>query len=161
MKKIMLFIDGSVHAQLNIGFGVYLLVEEEALPLNALKAKVKIKRFDNTSSTKLELQTLLWALNEISPTSQKIAIYTDAQNIISLPARRNRLEQNDFRTSKNKLLRNHELYQAFYQSLDKLNCELIKIKGHLPTKEKDSIARLFSLVDKASRKALRAELTNN
>jgi len=36
--------------------------------------------------------------------------------------------------------------------------ELIKIKGHQPSKEKDNLARLFSLVDKASRKALRKAL---
>jgi len=121
---------------------------------------VKIKRFENTSSTKLELQTLLWALHEIPPTSQQLIIYTDAQNIIGLPARRKRLEQNNYRTAKNKLLRNHELYRSFYQLLDKLNFELVKIKGHLPSKEKDNLARLFSLVDKASRKALRKALVS-
>ena len=159
MNKIRLFIDGSAHAQLKIGFGAYLLVEAEGMPINALKAKVKTKRFDNTSSTKLELETLLWALHDISPISQKIEIYTDAQNIIRLPFRRNRLEQNNFYTAKNKLLRNHELYKTFYQTLDKLTYQLIKVKGHLPTKEKNSIALLFSLVDKASRKALRAAMT--
>lgn len=158
MKKLLLFTDGSVHAQLKIGYGAYLLVAEEALPIDTLKAKVKTKRFENTSSTKLELQTLLWALNEISPTNQQLIIYTDAQNIIGLSARRKRLEQNNFRNSKNKLLRNYELYQAFFQMFDKLNFELVKIKGHMPTKEKNRMARLFSLVDKASRRALRVEL---
>lgn len=158
MKKIRLFVDGSVHAQLKIGFGAYLLIGEKAMPLNDLRGVVKTKRFDNTSSTKLELQTLLWALNEISHTGHKIEIYTDSQNIISLTDRRERLVQNNFYTSKNKLHRNHELYKAFYQTVDKLNYELIKVKGHLPTKEKDTIARIFSLVDKASRKALRTSL---
>jgi len=160
MKKKKLLLDGSAHAQLKIGFGAYLLVETEDLSSNELKTKVQTKRFDNTSSTKLELQTLLWALDEISPTTHKITIYTDAQNIINLPNRRLRLEQSNFHTSKNKLLRNHELYKAFYQKIDSLNYELVKVKGHLPTKEKDTIARLFSLVDKAARKALRREVTN-
>ena len=158
MKKIRLFTDGSVHTQSNIGYGAFLLVENESLPIETLKTKVTTKRFENTTSTKLELQILLWALNEIPPTSQQLIIYTDSQNIIGLPARRNRLEQNDFHTSKNQLLRNHKLYQAFYQLLDKLNFELVKIKGHLPTKEKDRMAQLFSLVDKAARKALRTEI---
>jgi len=94
----------------------------------------------------------------VPPTRQQLIIYTDSQNIIGLPARRKRLEQNNFRTAKNKLLRNYELYQAFYQLLDALNFELIKIKGHRPTKEKDRMARIFSLVDKAARKALRTEI---
>lgn len=155
MKKLLLFTDGSVHAQLKIGYGAYLLVAEEALPIETLKAKVKTKRFENTSSTKLELQTLLWAINEIPLTSQEIIIYTDAQNIIGLPARRKRLEENNYRTSKNKILRNKELYQSFYQLLDTFDIELVKVKGHLPSKEKDGIAQIFSLVDKASRRALR------
>ena len=158
MKKLRLFTDGSIHTQSNIGYGAFLLVENESLPIETLKTKVTTKRFENTTSTKLELQILLWALNEIPPTSQQLIIYTDSQNIIGLPARRNRLEQNDFHTSKNQLLRNHKLYQAFYQLLDKLNFELVKIKGHLPTKEKDRMAQLFSLVDKAARKALRTEI---
>lgn len=155
MKKLLLFTDGSVHAQLKIGFGAYLLLAEEALPIDALKAKVKTKRFDNTSSTKLEIQTLLWAIHEIPLTSQQITIYTDSQNIISLPARRKRLEEKKYRNGKNKLLRNAELYQAFYQLLDTFHIELVKVKGHMPTTEKDGIARLFSLVDKAARRALR------
>jgi len=158
MKQISLFLDGSVHAQLKIGFGAYLIATEKELPLNLLKSTIKIKRFDNTSSTKLELQTLLWALDEISATPQKITIYTDAQNIIGLPTRRARLVQNNFYTSKNKLHQYHELYKTFYRVTDSLNYQLVKVKGHLPTKEKDNIAQLFSLVDKASRKALRTHI---
>ena len=158
MKNLLLFTDGSVHAQLKIGFGAYLLVTDAALPIEVLKSKVTTKRFDQTSSTKLEIQTLLWAINAIPPTNQSIIIYTDSQNIIGLPARRKRLEANNYRNAKNKLLRNTELYQAFYQLLDRLHFELVKVKGHLPTKEKDGTARLFSLVDTAARRALREAL---
>lgn len=153
--KNLLFTDGSVHTQSKIGFGAYLFVTDEALPIETLQTKVTTKRFDNTSSTKLELQTLLWAMAEIPPTNQPLIIYTDSQNIIGLPARRQRLEQNNFRTAKNELLRNYELYQAFYHAMDKLKVELVKVKGHQRTKEKDRVARLFTLVDKAARRALR------
>ncbi len=65
MDELMLFTDGSVNAQSNIGYGAYLAVSESGLPLDLLRARVKVRRFEHTSSTKLELQTLLWALGDI------------------------------------------------------------------------------------------------
>jgi len=61
----MLFTDGSVNTQSNIGYGAYLAVSERGLSLNSVRTSVKVRRFEHTSSTKLELQTLLWALNDI------------------------------------------------------------------------------------------------
>ena len=114
-----------------------------------------IKQFENTSSTKLELQTLLWALNEIEIQNRKIIIYTDSQNIISLQGRRNRFEQNNYYTKKNKLITNYKLYQEFFRLIDLQNIEIHKIKGHKQTSNKDYIDQLFTLVDRASRNALR------
>ena len=65
MKKIKLFTDSSVNPQEKIGFGSFLILEEKNISLEEMKKNIKIKRFENTSSTKLELQTFLWALNEI------------------------------------------------------------------------------------------------
>ncbi len=155
-----LFTDGSVHTKLNIGFGAYLWILEEEWSLDALKARVKVKRFEDTSSTKLELQTLLFALGEVSNNGQKITIYTDSQNIIGLPARQKRLEQNNFYSAKNKLLNNHELYRTFFQLTNQLDCEFVKVVGHSPKSTKNTIEQIFTLVDKASRKALR-EVTRN
>lgn len=155
-----LFTDGSFHPQLNIGFGAYLFVPEEKWSMEALKERVKVKRFDHTSSTKLELQTLLFALGEVPKDGQKIIIYTDSQNIIKLPARQNQLEKNNFYSAKNKLLNNHELYRAFFQVTNQLDCEFVKVVGHSRKKTKNRIEQLFTLVDKVSRKALR-EVSRN
>ncbi|MFK7979517.1 MAG: ribonuclease HI [Saprospiraceae bacterium] len=152
---MMLFTDGSVHSKLNIGFGAYLLISAEKWTAEALKKAVKVKRFDDTTSTKLELQILLFALNEIPNNAQKITIYTDSQNIIGLPARQNRLEQNNYYSAKNKLLTNHELYRSFYKITNQLDCEFVKVVGHAPKSKKNTIDQFFTLVDKASRKALR------
>jgi len=62
MDELMLFADGSVSTHSNIGYGACLAVPEDALLLDSLSVSVKVKRFAHTSSTKLELQTLLWAL---------------------------------------------------------------------------------------------------
>ena len=155
MNDLKLFTDGSVNPKLNIGFGAYLLIEESLVYSADLSKKVKVKKFENTSSTKLELQTLLWALTELDDFHSKIIVYTDCQNILGLENRRERFEKNDYLTKKNKLIANHELYQEFYRMTDKLNCTFVKIKGHKVSHQKDEIDKIFTLVDKISRENLR------
>ncbi|MFC1858738.1 hypothetical protein ACFL9U_12050 [Thermodesulfobacteriota bacterium] len=76
MDELMLFTDGSVNTQSNIGYGAYLAVSERGLSLNSVRTSVKVRRFEHTSSTKLELQTLLWALNDIQALGRKVILYT-------------------------------------------------------------------------------------
>jgi ribonuclease HI len=144
-----------VNTKSKIGYGACLIVTDSELSLDLLKESVKVKRFEQTSSTKLELQTLLWALNSIQTYEGNVIVYTDSQNIIGLSGRRKRLEQNNYRTKKDKLISNHELYQKFYRICDSLKCEFVKVKGHKASTEKDDIDRLFTIVDRASRNALR------
>lgn len=157
MKKIKLFCDGSVNPQKNIGFGAYLIVDEIS-KLEFLKDKIKIKRFDNTSSTKLEIQTLIWALESLNEENILIEVYTDCQNIISLLERKNKLEMLNFYSQSGKILNNAQLYKEFFTIIEKYKCHFIKIKGHKKNDLKDNIDKIFNLVDKASRKALRNSL---
>jgi ribonuclease HI len=159
MDELMLLTDGSVNTQSNIGYGAYLAVSEPGLSLDLLRTRVKVRRFEHTSSTKLELQTLLWALSEIKALGSKVKVmvYTDSQNIMGLPGRRDRFEQNDYRSKKNKRLNNYELYQEFYRMTDQFNCDFVKMRGHQVSNQKDDIDRLFTLVDRASRDALRGD----
>jgi len=153
--ELMIFTDGSVDTHSKIGYGAYLAVFEPGLAIDALRSHVKVKRFDQTSSTKLELQALLWALGEVHASGRRVIIYSDSQTIIGLPGRRERLEQNDYRSRKNRRLNNYKLYQEFYRMTDQLDCEFVKVRGHLVSNQKDDIDRMFTLVDRASRKALR------
>ena len=155
MDELKLFTDGSVNTQSNIGYGAYLAVSELGLSLDLMWTRVKVRRFEHTSSTKLELQTLLWALSDIQALGSKVIVYTDSQNIMGLQGRRDRLELNDYRSKNNKRLTNYELYQEFYRIIDQLDCELVKVRGHEISNQKDDIDRLFTLVDRASRNALR------
>ena len=157
MDELILFTDGSVNTQSNIGYGAYLAVSEPGLALDSLRTRVQVKRFEHTSSTKLELQTLLWALSDIQAVGRKVIVYTDSQNILGLQERRGRLEQNDYRSKNNKRLKHYELYQAFYSMIDQLDCELVKVRGHQVADQKDDTDRLFTLVDRTSRKALRGK----
>ncbi|MDD3009288.1 MAG: ribonuclease H [Arcobacter sp.] len=158
MKKIKLFTDSSVNPQEKIGFGSFLIIEDENLTLENLKKNIKIKRFENTSSTKLELQTFLWSLEEIKNKDVIIEVYTDCQNIIGLQDRKEKLEKNNFYSSSGKLMNNHELYKEFFEKTDKLDLVFIKVKGHKKNSLKDEIDTIFNLVDKASRSALRNEI---
>jgi len=47
------------------------------------------------------------------------------------------------------------LHKDFFRMADKRELQLIKVKGHKPTAQRDAIGRLFKLVDKAARKACR------
>ncbi|MDD2291531.1 MAG: ribonuclease H [Aliarcobacter sp.] len=158
MKKIKLFTDSSVNPQEKIGFGAFLFLDEKNISLEEMKKNIKIKRFENTSSTKLELQTLLWSLKEIKNKDVIIEVYTDCQNIIGLQNRREKLEKNNFHSSSGKLMNNHELYKDFFEKIDKLNLIFIKVKGHKKNSLKDEIDTIFNLVDKASRSALRENM---
>lgn len=158
MKKIKLFTDSSVNPQEKIGFGSFLIIEDENLTLENLKKNIKIKRFENTSSTKLELQTFLWSLEEIKNKDVIIEVYTDCQNIIGLQDRKEKLEKNNFYSSSGKLMNNHELYKKFFEKTDKLDLVFIKVKGHKKNSLKDEIDTIFNLVDKASRSALRNQI---
>jgi len=60
-EQIYLFTDGSVNPQSKIGFGAYLFLNKLEFFSLELEKKIKIQKFVNTSSTKLELETLLWA----------------------------------------------------------------------------------------------------
>jgi len=86
MDELILLTDGSVNTQSNIGYGAYLAVSERGLSLDSLRTRVKVRRFEHTSSTKLELQTLLWALSDIQALGSKVIVYTDSyrEDVIGL-----------------------------------------------------------------------------
>lgn len=155
--KIFLFTDGSVHPQSGVGYGACLFLNRLELPLSQVDNEIKTKKFENTSSTKLELETLLWALEEVSLQDYKIVVYTDCQNIIGLPQRRIAFEKKNYVTSKGTQIKNHELYKSFFKKTDILDCELVKVKGHKKSSKKDVVDNIFTIVDKASRDALRSK----
>ncbi len=150
---VMLFTDGSVNTKLKIGYGAFLSINEEQCSPPLFEPKIRLKQFQDTSSTKLELQVLLWALAEVE--AEKITVYTDSQNIIGLNGRRSRLEGNDYYSKNGKQIKNHALYREFYELLDIKNVILKQVKGHQSSRKKAPVDEVFSLVDRASRRALR------
>jgi ribonuclease HI len=115
-----------------------------------------LKRFEDTSSSQLEIETLIWALRKTRP--QTVTLYTDSQTIIGLPDRRIRMEKREYRSNAGTPLNHANLYQEFFALTDPLDFTLVKVKGHKRSQQKNPIDRLFTLVDRVSRQALRAEL---
>ena len=99
----------------------------------------------------MEIETLLWALKEVKIVD---TIYTDSQNIVSLPARRERLEKNSFKNRRGKELKNATLYREFFTLFSKIGFEIIKLSGHPKGGDKSELDEIFALVDRGSRKAL-------
>ncbi|MEE9368113.1 MAG: RNase H family protein [Pontiella sp.] len=158
MSSLLLFTDGSAHPTSRIGYGAYLAIPDLNVDFEMVETRVQLKRFENTSSTRLEIETLIWALQETQP--QTVIVYTDSQNIIGLPDRRERMEKHGYRSKAGVQLKHAELYQDFFRMTDSLNFTLVKVKGHNRSHQKSQIDQLFTLVDRASRRALRTELAN-
>ncbi len=156
-EHLLLFTDGSVNTKTNSGWGAFLAVSDIEIPPEKLMKNVKLRRFKETSSSKLEIQTLIWALSENLHFRGKITVYTDSQTIVGLPDRRVRLEKNDYFSKSGRLINNSDLYREFFAITDQTNCEFLKIKGHNKTSLKDNIDWLFTIVDRASRNAVRGE----
>ncbi len=157
MNDLILLTDGSVNAKSKVGYGAYLAISEIGLSIDLLASHVKLRRFENTSSTKLELQTLLWALGDIPSSVNKVTVYTDCQNTVGLVSKRDRFEKNNYRSKRNKRLNNYELYQIFFKMTDRLDFNLVKLRGHPASDQKNDFDKIFTLVDRAARNALRED----
>jgi ribonuclease HI len=166
MNDIALFTDVSLNPGRKLGVGAYLVLPASLLiEKSEVVDRVKVRRFEDTSSTKLEIQTVLWALEEYRngpkiPGPGKLYLYSDSQCVSGILKRRPgllaRVLARDFLSKRsNQPLRNSTLYRAFYEFHDELGFEVIKVKGHSRTRLNDSAHRIFSFVDKEVRKALR------
>lgn len=173
MNNFALFTDVSLDPGLHLGIGGYLLISASylsALPGEIEKSSVSehlmLKRFEDTSSTRLEVQTVLWALHDCrerlkDQAPYALRIYTDSQCISGLSKRRSKLEANAFLSRKtNRPLKNASLYRDFFKLSDELGFEVIKVAGHTRAHSRDTVEQLFSLIDKGVRRALKQEVAH-
>ncbi|MBT5902157.1 MAG: ribonuclease H [Opitutaceae bacterium] len=155
MTPLALFTDGSVHPPTGAGYAAYFACREDELAAPPPSEEIMVKRFEKTNAARLELSALLWALEELGEQAQNATIYTDSQTITGLPDRRTRIESTDFHAKTGRLLNNHDLYRAFYQTWDKRQFTVVKLEGHTSTARSTALQRIFAQVDQAARKTLR------
>ena len=163
-----LFIDSSADPVRRIGVGAFLVAPASLVePFSPIHERREIihhpvlRRFEGTSSTTLEVQTVLWALEEYRITSAdsgqgKLRIYSDSQCIAGLLKRRPELAAKGFRSrGTDRRIRNAALYCRFYELHDELAFEVTKVKGHSCRNSRDAVQKVFSCLDRQARKELR------
>lgn len=165
MSGLILFTDVSLDPRRRAGIGGYLLTdlqyleqEPHLIGQSDVASRLKTKLFEETSSTKLEVQTVLWALESSVGKLAGLAegglrIYTDSQCVAGLLRRRDRLEEEDFvaRRSGRPLPLAH-LYREFYAAYDRLGFQVVKIAGHSRASSHGTVQRVFSYLDRELRK---------
>ena len=174
VNNFALFTDVSLNPQARIGVGGYLLVplsylenEPQDIRQAEVSGRLEIKKFTETSSTMLEVQTVLWAIGKVreqftGSNYGHLKIYTDSQCVAGLIDRRAGLENNDFIGKRSGQPLSHAaLYRTFYAAYDQIGFELIKVSGHSPVSSHDTVHRIFSYVDKEMRKALAHRLNSH
>jgi len=167
MGSHVLFTDVSVNPQSRLGVGACLLLPVqflntpcEEIDRTELSENCFSKRFTDTSSTLLELQTVMWGLSLYMDKVAKalrgdLQLYTDSQCVAGLSKRRWSLESKRFHSLKTGLpLANASLYRDFFIISDELGFEVVKIVGHSRASTHDSLKRIFSVVDKYARREL-------
>lgn len=168
MNCFALFTDVSLNPKHRLGIGAYLLIpcsyletSLDSIDKSRITELIIMKKFEGTSSTELEVKTVLWALEDhkkaLKPSGRvNLNVYSDSQCIADLQRRRPDLELNAFYSKRtNRLLKNASLYRTFYELMDDLDFKVIKVSGHGQSSSHDTVHRIFSFVDRKVRHELK------
>lgn len=170
-KKIsdyLLFCDSSFDPKSHRGVGGRLLLsrDEFSHQIHPSDLRVRTKLFANMTNTRLELITVLWALNHFKKNFHEIKtnksyypdiiVFSDCKTISDLQSRRRRLENGEYKSKRTgRLLSNADLYKKYFLLSDEIQPEIIWTKGHTSSRHHNVIQSLFSHVDKTTRTRLR------
>ena len=167
MNHFLLFTDASVSASKGSGVGASLVLHHDdfkKLPKNEslepiLSEDIQVHRFNTCKANVAELMTFISALQGFDlKLPGSIDAFSDSKTLLDLVYnRRARLEACGFRKRNGELLNHHELYKRLLDVVDKQPVQIHKVRGHMPARSiVDDIDRVFRVVDKAARKALRS-----
>jgi ribonuclease HI len=164
----VLITEASMDPRLKCGVGGYLFLPAASLDAgpgsidNAhIMEEIILRKFTETGSTRLEVQTALWALGDyrdtlMIPGHGELTLYTDSQCVAGLIRRRSGLENNKYISGKRKgEMKNASLYRTFYALHDELGFRVVRVAGHSPSSSHDTLQQLFSCVDRETRKVMR------
>jgi ribonuclease HI len=177
MSGVALFTDASLHARLGCGVGACLVLPAAVLDMPAGRSaaadffeRLRFQRFAANSSTALEVQAALWALESYrteckGAAAGRLHLYSDSQCLAGLLKRRAALEHNDFCAKRSgRKLHNAALYRRYFELYDAQGFDVIKVAGHTRPSSRDTAHSVFSFLDREVRRALRAwvhELTDH
>jgi hypothetical protein len=168
MSGVALFTDASLHAKLRCGVGAFLVLPAAVLDISDGRSaaavffdRLRFQRFAASSSTALEVQTALWALEFCHAEYKgcdtgRLHLYSDSQCIAGLLKRRAALEYTDFCAKRSgRELNNATLYRRYFELYDAQGFDVIKVAGHTRPSGRDTAHSVFSFLDREVRRALR------
>ena len=181
-SKFLFFSDASFDKNSKTGVGGFLCLSRGNLnsaspSLSSFHSSEKLdlsvpsimtKTFTCKSCVEAELNTVIWLmqlivaekLSEAShAASIEVTIYTDSQSVAQLLTRRSKLESLQFQSKRSKKqLTYASSYRLFFTLVDQVRPNIIWVPGHQPVKSRQPINEFFSLIDCATRAALRNNL---
>ena len=170
---VFVFIDAATSPQAGIAIGAFICLnpqqinELDQLSIASLSKQlasiVRYRKYTSNKSTWSEIKTAIHALNAIYEKRQgvgRIEIYTDCQNLCDLMGvRKEKLQKNNFMTKSGKIFQHAKLYKELYAIVENRHVHVFKVKGHHLSSQKITwYERVFSVIDKLSRKKLRLVL---
>lgn len=173
-NTISIFTDAATSPQTGIAIGAYLYLDMREMNqyiecsmevlFKKISNKIVYKKYESKKSTWSEIKTVIDALESVQKNSEpvcKIEIYTDCQSLRDLLGKRKeKLQKNNFITRAGRVLQNADLYQELFDLAAKFQIKTFKIKGHNSKSNRLTLQeKIFSILDKLSRKRLRSVLT--
>lgn len=176
MNTMLIFIDAATSPQRQVAVGASLYLNKPQLEsytdlnLSDLQTKLANRiiyhKYQSKKSTWSEIKTAIDSLNFLKikfDLIKQVEIYTDCQSLCDLLGKRKeKLIKNNFMTRTGKVLQNVDIYKELYSVAQLFEIRIYKIKGHISRSAGLSLQeRIFSVVDKLSRKRLRAYLNDS
>lgn len=161
IKIYHVYIDASYSQTAKLGVAGYLIFADQKDHQNGdlSKALIKTQVISEKNNIRVELRSLLMALDHFSMAEIDLTIYSDCKSMVELSNRRQRLEKSHYQSSRtHKLLANADLYQQLFIQFDRLKPKLIWVKGHTALARRSLIHQNFSTLDKLIRKKLKGML---
>jgi hypothetical protein len=164
-REVSIFSDASFDPKLKIGVGAILIISDphEFETFDPQHLDIQTRLIEEPNIARLELTTLLWAVDVFNETPAasfhpNLNLFTDCRGVSNLLERRAKLEKKFFKSNRTgELLSNADLYQRFYRMVDAMHPSITWMQGHAAasTIEHDPVQRIFSYVDKESRRVMR------
>lgn len=173
---VFVFIDAATSPQAFTAIGAFICLEQQQineidkLTIESLSkhlaSMVSYRKYTSNKSTWSEIKTAIHALNAIYEKTQfvgKVEIYTDCQNLCDLMGvRKEKLLKNNFMSKRGKVFQHANLYKELYGLVENRHVNVFKVKGHHTSYRKLTWQeRIFSVLDKLSRKKLRLVLNRS